>query len=82
MRYAEVKVEPSLGRFFASMALDPLRLADFLENPEQLMKQSELPDEVRLVLRGADQELIADRLSTERGGPASAPWNVPIYMLV
>lgn len=75
-------MEPSLGRFFAGMALDPLRLADFLENPEQLMKQSDLPEEVRLVLRRADQELIADRLSTERGGPASAPWNAPALLWI
>ncbi len=70
-------MEPLLGRFFSDMALDPLRLADFLDNPEALMSRSNLPDEVRLVVHSTDADLIQDQLMTERGGPASAPWNCP-----
>jgi len=75
-------MEPTLGRFFADLALDPDRLAAFLENSEELMSQANLPEEVRHVVRSADQEIINDRLSAERGGPASGPWNCPAFLLV
>ena len=74
-------MEPTLGRFLANMALDPDQLAVFLENPEELMRSANLGEEERIVLRSVDAELIADRLSAERGGPASSPWNCPAYML-
>jgi hypothetical protein len=70
-------MDTSLGRFFADMALDPARLAGFLEDPDALMSAANLPEEVRLVLRAHDASLIADRLSSERGGPASAPSYCP-----
>jgi hypothetical protein len=70
-------MESTLSRFFVGLALDPVQLADFLENPEAIMKSANLSEETRLVVRSADPELIADRLVSERGGPASAPWNCP-----
>lgn len=70
-------MEPVLGRFFADMALDPTRLAGFLENPEAIMTAAKLPDELRLVITAQDPSLIAERLSAERGGPASAPAYCP-----
>jgi hypothetical protein len=73
-------VEPTLGRFFADMALDPSRLAAFLDNPDEALKTAGLPEEERLIVRSANPELICDRLSNERGGPASAPWNCPALL--
>jgi hypothetical protein len=75
-------VEASLGRFLADMALDPSRLAAFLEDPEALMKKEHLGEEERLVVQSGNAVLMSDWLCTERGGPVSAPWNCPAISLV
>ncbi len=75
-------MEPSLGRFFADMALDPTRLAGFLDNPEGLMAAASLPEEVREILRHPDELSIAERLSMERGGPMSVPWQAPAFLVL
>ena len=75
-------MEPSLGRFLADMALDPSCLAAFLEDPEALMKHVKLGEEERLVVQSGDAMLMSDWLCTERGGPASAPWNCPTLSMV
>ncbi|MDI1448391.1 hypothetical protein [Polyangium sp. 6x1] len=73
-------MEASLGRFLADMALDPSRLAAFLEDPDALMKKVNLGEEERLVVHSGDAALMSDWLCTERGGPASAPWNCPMLI--
>jgi len=74
------QVETTLGNFFAGMALDPLRLAEFLERPDTTMKEAHLSEEAQVVVRSGDPELIWEQLRGERGAPASAPWNCPGLM--
>ncbi|HVK64238.1 MAG TPA: hypothetical protein VM694_07185 [Polyangium sp.] len=75
-------MEASLGRFLADMALDPSHLAAFLQDPEELMKRVNLGEEERIVVQSANPALMSDWLCTERGGPASAPWNCPVLAVL
>ncbi|MRG94014.1 hypothetical protein GF068_19130 [Polyangium spumosum] len=46
------------------------------------MKTAHLGDEERLVVQSGDAALMSDWLCTERGGPASAPWNCPTLAMI
>jgi hypothetical protein len=66
--------ENRFARFIADLALQPGKLAHYLEDSEAAMQAAGLNDEEKAVLRTGDFNVICDYLVPTRDRPAPGDW--------